>query len=91
MTWKHELVPYNRLVTAFEPETAFAPGYSLPAVVFGSDWGSATLGTSLNLGGGMTAYASFNSQFGQSQVTDYGGQIGLNVALGGVPPSVVAK
>jgi hypothetical protein len=60
-------------------------------VVFGRDWGSAILGTTYNLGHGMTAYASFNSDFGQSEVTYYGGQIGLNVALGAPPAPIVTK
>jgi outer membrane lipase/esterase len=92
LVWNHELDSDNRVVTAFEPEIAFAPGYSMPAVSFGQDWGSATVGTTYNLGHGMTAYASFNSEFGESEVTYYGGQIGLNVALGAPPPApVVAK
>jgi outer membrane lipase/esterase len=86
LVWNHELDSDDRVVTAFEPEIAFAPGYSMPAVSFGRDWGSATAGTTYYLGHGMTAYASFNSEFGQSEVTYYGGQIGLNVALG-APPS----
>ncbi|HEY1979633.1 MAG TPA: hypothetical protein VGH13_06080 [Xanthobacteraceae bacterium] len=61
---------------------AFAPGYSMPAVNFGRDWGSVIAGTTYNLGHGMNAYASFNSEFAQRNVTYYGGQIGLNVALG---------
>jgi outer membrane lipase/esterase len=91
LVWDHELNSDNRVVTAFEPEIAFAPGYSMPAVSFGRDWGSATAGTTYYLGHGMTAYASFNSEFGQSEVTYYGGQIGLNVALGAPPASIVTK
>jgi outer membrane lipase/esterase len=87
LVWNHELDSDNRVVTAFEPEIAFAPGFSMPAVNFGQDWGSAIVGTTYNLGHGMTAYASFNSEFGQSEATYYGGQIGLNVALGAPPPT----
>jgi outer membrane lipase/esterase len=87
LVWNHELDSDNRAVTAFEPEIAFAPGFSMPAVNFGQDWGSAIVGTTYNLGHGMTAYASFNSEFGQSEATYYGGQIGLNVALGAPPPT----
>jgi hypothetical protein len=39
----------------------------------------------------MTAYASFTSQVGQSNVTTYGGQIGLNVALSAPAEPVKAK
>ena len=90
LVWNHELDSNNnRVVTAFEPEIAFAPGFSMPAVSFGQDWGSAIVGTTYNLGRGMTAYASFNSEFGQNEVTYYGGQIGLNVALGAPPPAPI--
>jgi outer membrane lipase/esterase len=91
LVWDHELNSDNRLVTAYEPEIAFAPGFSMPAVNLGRDWGSATLGATYNLGRGMTAYASFNSEFGQSEVTYYGGQIGINVALGASPAPIAAK
>jgi outer membrane lipase/esterase len=91
LVWNHELDSDNRLVTAFEPEIAFAPGFSMPAVSLGRDWGSATVGTTYTLGRGMTAYASFNSEFGQSEVTYYGGQIGLNVALGAPSAPIAAK
>ena len=47
----------------------------------GKDWASGTLGTTAALGRGMTAYATFNTQMGQGNVTTYGGQLGLNVAL----------
>jgi outer membrane lipase/esterase len=86
LVWNHELEPYNRLVTA-SLTTIAAPSFSLPAVVLGSDWGTATLGTSVTLRPGVTAYASFMSEFGESQATYYGGQIGLNVALGAPPPA----
>lgn len=82
VVWNHELVSSNRLVTAYLTTIA-APGFSMPAVILGSDWGTATLGTSVMLRPGITAYASFNSEFAQSQTTFYGGQVGLNFALGG--------
>jgi outer membrane lipase/esterase len=84
LVWNHELEPYNRLVTA-SLTTAVAPSFSMPAVILGSDWGTATIGTSVTLRPGMTAYASVNSEFGQSEATYYGGQIGLNFALGAPP------
>ncbi len=46
--WYHELVSTDRLVTAFLTTIA-APGFSLPAVVFGSDWGMASVGTTVKL------------------------------------------
>jgi outer membrane lipase/esterase len=81
LVWNHELVPNNRLVTASEPEIAFAPAFSMPAVSLGSDWATAELGTTVKLGRGVTGYVSFSGQIGQSNVAYYSGQIGLNVAL----------
>jgi outer membrane lipase/esterase len=81
LVWNHEFASTDRLVTATEPEIAFAPSFALPAVIFGKDWATATLGTTATLGKGITAYASFSSELGQSNVTTYGGQLGLNVAL----------
>ena len=81
LVWNHELNADNRVVTAIEPEIAFAPAFSMPAVSFGRDWATATVGTTVKLGRGMTGYASFSSELGQGDVTYYGGQLGLNVAL----------
>lgn len=68
-------------MTAIEPEIPFAPAFSMPAVSFGRDWATATVGTTVKLGRGMTGYASFSSELEQGDVTYYGGQLGLNVAL----------
>jgi outer membrane lipase/esterase len=81
LVWDHELNSDNRVVTAMEPEIPFAPAFSMPAASFGRDWGSAIVGTTYDIGRGMKAYASFNSAFGQGNVTDYGGEIGFDVAL----------
>jgi outer membrane lipase/esterase len=61
----------------------------LPAVLLGQDWGSATIGTRLKFAPNASAFAAINSQFGQNNVTTYGGQIGVNVAF--QPSTVVAK
>jgi outer membrane lipase/esterase len=53
----------------------------MPAVALGKDWGTGTIGTTVALGHGMTGYASFTGQFGESQAVFYSGQIGFNVAL----------
>jgi outer membrane autotransporter protein len=55
------------------------------------DWGSGTIGTTVALGQGVTAYASFTDQFGQSQANFYSGQLGLNVALGAPTAPIAAK
>jgi outer membrane lipase/esterase len=87
LTWNHELVPYDRSVTA-SLTTITAPSYSMPAVALGKDWGTGTVGTTVALRRGVTAYASLTGQFGQSDATFYGGQVGLNVALNPPPPVV---
>ena len=88
LVWNHELVRYDRSVTA-SLTTITAPSYSMPAVVLGTDWGTGTIGTTVTLGHGVTGYASFTGQFGESQAVFYTGQIGLNVALE-TPPSPLA-
>lgn len=81
LVWNHELVDPNRDVTAFLTSVSFAPGYSLPAVMLGANWGTATLGTSIKLSSNVTGVATFISQFAQESVTTYGGQVGVNVAF----------
>ncbi len=80
LTWDHELADLNRLVGA-SLTSIVAPGFSMPAVVLGRDWASGTFGTRVILGNNVSGYAAFIAQLGQSNVTTYGGQIGLNVAL----------
>jgi outer membrane lipase/esterase len=84
LVWNHELASTNRLVSATVPEIAFAPSFTMPAVLFGKDWVTATLGTRVAFGRGVSGYASLTGQTGQSGVASYGGQIGLNVALDAV-------
>lgn len=85
--WNHELAGTGRLVTA-SLLSITAPSYSLPAVLLGKDWGAVTAGTRIKVAPNATAYAAFNSQVGQGNVTTYGGQIGLNVAF--QPPTAIA-
>ena len=81
LVWNHELDPNtDREVTAFLTTSTIAPGYSLPAVHFGRNWGTASIGTGLKLAQNVTGYAAFNSQFAEDNVTIYGGQIGVNIA-----------
>jgi outer membrane lipase/esterase len=88
LTWNHELANTDRFVTAFLTTSAFAPGFSLPGVVFGKDWGTAMLGTTLKLARNVTGYAALTSQFAERNVTVYGAQVGLNVAF---EPTVLAE
>ena len=46
LVWDHEFDPLNRTVTA-SLTTIAAPSFSLPAVVVGRDWATATIGTLL--------------------------------------------
>ncbi len=80
LVWNHELASTDRSVTA-SLTSVVAPSYWMPAVVLGKDWGTATIGTTAAFAPGMTGYATLFSQIGQQNVTTYGGQIGLNVAL----------
>ena len=78
--WDHEFANTDRNVTAFLTTIA-APGYSMPAVVLGKDWGTASLGTTWKLGQGMTALGSITTEFAQGDATTYGVQLGLNIAF----------
>ena len=76
----HELANTDRDVTAFLTTIA-APGYFMPAVVLGKDWGTASVGTTWKLGRGVTALGVVTADFGQRDVTTYAAQFGLNVAF----------
>jgi outer membrane lipase/esterase len=53
----------------------------MPAVLLGTDWATASVGTSVRLGHGITGYAMFLSEVGQANAAYYGAQLGVNVAL----------
>jgi outer membrane lipase/esterase len=78
LAWKHELADQDRLVTA-TLTTTVAPSYSMPAVDVGRDWLAGTVGTTVELGGGVTAYSAANGSFGQDNALKYGAQLGLSV------------
>ena len=80
LVWNHELAATDRSVTASLTSVS-APGYSMPAIVPGADWATATVGTTVVISRGMTAYATFYGEIGQSNVAYYGGEVGLNVSL----------
>ncbi|WP_375785655.1 autotransporter outer membrane beta-barrel domain-containing protein [Bradyrhizobium sp. Pha-3] len=88
VVWNHEWADLNRRVTA-SLTSVVAPSYAMPAVVLGRDWASATIGTRVRLGEGLSGYAAFISAIGQNNVTTYGGQLGLNLALN--PAAVSAR
>lgn len=78
--WNHEFADPDRLVTT-SLTTVAAPSFSLPAVQLGTDWATGIAGTRLKIGDGMSAFAAVVSAFAQHRVTNFGGQIGINVAL----------
>jgi len=78
--WNHEFAGRDRTVTA-SLTTIDAPSFTLPAVQLGQDWGTATVGTTLGIGGGLTGLASFTAQAGQTGVITYGGRLGLNYQI----------
>jgi outer membrane lipase/esterase len=80
LVWNHEFASTDRSVTATLTSTV-APPFSMPAVVLGKDWGTATTGTTVMFAPGVIGYATFTGQLGQQSVITYGGQVGLNVAL----------
>jgi outer membrane lipase/esterase len=88
LLWDHEFDPLNRVVTA-SLTTIAAPSYSMPAVVLGRDWATATVGTQVTINRSWSALASFTAQVGEQNVTNYGGLIGLNYAFGQAPPSPI--
>jgi outer membrane lipase/esterase len=81
LAWDHEFDPLDRTVTA-SLTTIAAPSYSMPAVVLGRDWGTATVGTQLTLTSAWTGLASFTAQLGQDHASVFGGLVGLNYAFG---------
>ena len=85
VVWNHELANTDRSVTAFLTTVNFAPGFSMPAVEVGKDWGMANLGTAIKLSRNVSGFVAVVAQFAQSNVTNYGGQVGINVAF--VPPA----
>ena len=88
VVWDHEWADLNRQVTA-ALTSIVAPGFTMPAVILGRDWATATVGTRVKLGDRLSGYAAVIAALGQNNVTTYGGQIGLNYALD--PPPVTAK
>jgi outer membrane lipase/esterase len=81
VAWDHEFASTTRLVTVSLTSIS-APSYSLPAVALGTDWATVSAGTSVRISRNVMGYAMFMTELGQDNVTYYGGQVGLNVALG---------
>jgi outer membrane lipase/esterase len=90
LVWDHEFDPLDRMVTA-SLTTMAAPSFSLPAVVLGRDWATATVGTQVAFTPAWAGIASFTAQLGQNHATVFGGLLGLNYALAQPPASMVYK
>ena len=86
VAWDHEFADTNRSVVA-SLTTISAPSFSMPAVLLGTDWATASVGTSVRLGRGITGYAMFLGELGQASANYYGGQLGVNVALNAWAPT----
>ena len=80
VVWDHEWADLDRLV-ATSLTSIVAPSFSMPAVILGRDWATATVGTRVRLGDRFSAFAAVIAEIGQNNVTTYGGQIGINCAL----------
>jgi outer membrane lipase/esterase len=78
--WNHELASTDRFITT-SLTTVAAPAYVMPAAELGRDWGTGTLGVAATLTPRVTGLVSLTGQVGQSAVTTYGAQAGVNVAF----------
>jgi len=80
VTWDHEFASSDRLVTA-SLTTASAPAYSLPAVVPGQDWVTATAGIKFAVAANMTGLLAVTDVVAEQNVRIFGGQLGVNVSF----------
>jgi outer membrane lipase/esterase len=80
LAWNHEWTSTDRRVTA-SLTTIAAPGYSMPAVTLGKDWGTANVGTSVPVTANTSAMIAVTSEFAHKSVTTYGAQAGLSAAF----------
>lgn len=80
VVWNHELADINRDVRA-SLTTTVAPSYTMPAVVTGRDWGSATVGTAVRVSDRINGLIAFAGDFAQRHLSNYGAQLGLNAAF----------
>ena len=75
-----ELASTDRFITT-SLTTVAAPAYVMPAAELGRDWGTGTLGVAATLAPRVTGLVSLIGQVGQSALTTYGAQAGVNVAF----------
>jgi outer membrane lipase/esterase len=80
VVWNRELARTERSVTT-SLTTIAAPSYTMPALEFGKDWASGSVGTTLKLGSGVTGLLAMTGQAAQDNVVTCGGRAGVNVAF----------
>jgi outer membrane lipase/esterase len=80
VVWDHEWANLDRLVAA-SLTSIVAPSFTMPAVILGRDWATATVGTRVRLGERFSGFVAVIAEMAQNNVTSYGGQIGINCAL----------
>jgi outer membrane lipase/esterase len=78
--WNHEWAAKDRTITASLTSVS-APSYSMDAVPITPDWGTASLGTSWQLTPQVMLRGVASTVFFNSQVTSYGGEVGLSVSF----------
>ena len=79
-TWNHEWNDDNRTVTT-TLISVVAPSYNSLATPVASDWGNATLGVSYKISPSINIWGAFSEVFGNSEQTNYGGELGLSVSF----------
>src|SRR5665647_1267173 len=78
--WNHEWATKDRTVMASLTSVS-APSYTMDAVPITSDWATASLGTSYHLTPQVMLRGVAAAMFLNSQVTSYGGEVGLSVSF----------
>jgi outer membrane lipase/esterase len=79
VAWNHEHASTDRTVTAFLTSASYAPGYSMPGAPVAEDWATVTLGTTVDMGGGLLVLGSVRGDFDENGAQAFGGQLGLNI------------
>jgi len=79
-TWNHEWNDDDRTVTTTLTSVS-APAYNTLATPVAADWGNATIGASYKINQRTMIWGSFSEVFGSSEMTNYGGELGLRISF----------
>ena len=79
-TWNHEWNDDNRTVTTALTSVS-APSYTTLATPVDSDWGNATIGVSYRISPSTILWGAFSEVFSNSEITNYGGELGLRISF----------